>query len=195
MKLVKMFALCAVLAVSGKAQLVLETFDSETRTGAVVFGTTWVNQITQNATTLTVGGTASDDNGWGAANLNINGTNFSFLEITAQRDAGHNAATALTITFEDDNFNPFTLQVPTSSFAIGSLTTVSIPVSWGSFSSSSITGWTIGGGTSGLNAFRMTFDNLALATTQAIPEPSTYAMLAAGLLVVGFTVRRRMVRS
>jgi hypothetical protein len=64
-----------VCAASGGAQTVLlETFDAGATTGAVRTGTSWVSNTTQNATTLTVGRNARDDNGWGAAGLCFNAT-------------------------------------------------------------------------------------------------------------------------
>jgi hypothetical protein len=41
-----------------------------------------VGNTTQNATTLTVGGNARDDNGWGATGLSLNATGMNVLTVT-----------------------------------------------------------------------------------------------------------------
>ena len=50
------------------ANLILTNF-APTDPGSARAGTSWVGQVTQNANTLTVGGTAADDNGWGTTGL------------------------------------------------------------------------------------------------------------------------------
>ncbi len=47
------------------------------------------------------------------------------------------------------------------------------------------------GGAMGNPAMRINFDGSTISAVSPIPEPSTYAMLMAGLLAVGFVARRR----
>lgn len=51
----------------------------------------------------------------------------NFLTVTAQRDAGNSAAT-FAIQFEDRDLNTQIFSVSMSAFAIGSLTSVHIPI-------------------------------------------------------------------
>src|ERR1035437_5573217 len=152
-------------ALGASAQTIsLDNFNSGSATGSVKAGTSWVGNVVKNSTTITVGGTARDDNGWGTATASINATGMSYITITAERNSG-NAAPSLVVEFDDINLHSQIFTVSTSSFAIGNLTQVQIPItSWGSVDPAHITGWTIGGGTTppGIAAFAMTFDDLAL---------------------------------
>lgn len=161
--------LLAVLLCVGtcRAQtILLDSFNAGATTGSVRAGTSWVGNVTPGATTLTVGGTARDDNGWSASGLSLNATGMNFITVTAQRDAGNTAAT-FSIQFEDQNLNTQVFSVSMSAFAIGSLTTVQIPIpAWtGGFAPTQITSWSIGGGGVGTTPFRMTFDHLAFSAT------------------------------
>ena len=146
--------------------MLLDSFNAGSTTGSVRAGTTWVGQTTPNATTLTVGGAAQNDNGWAATGLTLNATGMNFITVTAQRDAG-NAASTFAIQFEDRNLNTQIFSVSMAAFAIGSLTSVQIPITaWAAgFSPTQITSWNIGGGGLGTTPFRMTFDHLALNAT------------------------------
>src|SRR5688500_16427063 len=95
---------CVSLVVTAAGQVVLDNFNAGSATGAVRAGTSWVNNVTHSATTISVGGTARDDNGWGATGQSINASTLNFLSVTAQRDTGH-AATSFVIQFEDRNLN------------------------------------------------------------------------------------------
>ena len=167
-------ALGALLsATAGFSQaIILDTFNSGAATGSVRTGTSWVGQTTQNAGTLTVGGGALDDNGWGATRLSLNATGMNFLAITAQRDTGHTAP-SFVIQFEDRNLNTQVFSVNASAFTTGSLATVQITLgNWSSgFDRTQITGWSIGGGSVGTAPFRMTFDHLQLSATAASGVP------------------------
>jgi hypothetical protein len=187
-KLAALLAFLTAFACQGFSQIVLDDFNTGTATGAIVGGTSWVGQVTQNATTITIGGTAKDDNGWGTTSVNINGSSFSYLLVTGQVDVGNTGSNSFVIQFEDSALNTNIFSVPTSAFT-STMTTVPIAISWtGGFDATQITGWNIGGGSTGTFAWRMTLDNMTLAT--AVPEPSTYAMIA-GVLALGFVAWRR----
>lgn len=182
--------LALVAACTAPAQvIVLDTFDGSAGTG-ILSRTTWTGpgNVVFNGTTITVGNTAQNDNGWGTTSAVINATGMNFITVIAQRDAG-NGSPFFVVSFEDSALNTQIFQVSAFSFATGALTTVQIPISsWGSVNPADITGWTIGGG-NGTVPFAMTFDNLAL-TSSAIPEPATSAALA-GALVLGLSLWRR----
>lgn len=151
------------------AQIVLDNFNSGTRTGAVVSGVngaSWVGSITQNPTTITVGSPATDTNGYGVTGLNLNASAMTYVRITAQRDTG-NVNPSFVVTFEDTSLNSAIFSVSSAAFTLGTLTQVQIPISsWGAgFDATQIGGWSIGGGSVGTTAFRMTFDNLALGSS------------------------------
>jgi hypothetical protein len=176
-----------------EAQITLDTFGNPGATGAVIASSSWNGNVSQTTTTMTVN--AHDDNGWGTTSVNINASSMNYVNFTALRDAS-NAASTLTIQFEDASLNTKVYTVATSSFAVGSLTTVSVALTNFSngFDTTSITGWNIGGGNNASNGpvFAMTFDNLSLSATP-IPEPSTYAAIF-GLSCLGLAVARKYKR-
>ncbi len=159
--------------------------------GAVRADSSWVGQVTQNTSSITVAGTAADDNGWGATGLALNAATFTSLSITAQRNVGNETPT-LFLQFEDRNSLTKVYSINTSLFAFGTLTTVQIPLTgWTvDFGPSDIAAWNIGGGSVGTIPFRMSFDEISFGTS-AIPEPSTYAALLGALALLGATLRRR----
>lgn len=175
---------------------VLDNFDSGSASGAVNPSTSWSGNVTQNSTTITVGVNAKNDSGWGLSYGSSlqNFSNWNFIAITGQIDAG-NATTSISVGFFDDNGDSQAFSVLTSSFQLGTPTTVYIPLVWSTVDPTLIAGWNIGGGapSPGQNTFRMTFDNLALTltSTPAVPEPSTYAQIALGLGALGFFAYRR----
>jgi hypothetical protein len=177
--------------------IVLDTFDAGAASGYVLPSTSWAGRVTQNATSITVGNFALNDNGWGATSLNIDATGMAFINITAQRDAGHPDGGVLSVQFTDrtpsGNYTSFS--VSTSLFALGSPTSVAIAIgSWESpFDFTQIGTWSIGGGAPGLADFRMTLHHLELSAT-AIPEPSTIAALL-GAAAFGAAVYSRRRRS
>jgi hypothetical protein len=173
--------------------LLLSSFNGAPADGATLTGSSWVGQVTQNTGTLTVAGTAVDDNGWGARGLSLNASAMTYLAITAQRDTG-NLAPTLFFQFEDQIVRTRVLSLSTSLFAIGTPTTVHVALpSWTiDFGSNALSGWSLGGGGVSSSdttvAFRMTFDQIAF--TSAIPEPATYAALL-GLIALGLVGYRR----
>ncbi len=178
--------------------LLLSSFNGTPASGATLTGSSWVGQVTQNPGTLTVAGTAVDDNGWGARGLSLDTSAMTYLAITAQRDTG-NLAPTLFFQFEDQNIRTRVLSLSTSLFAIGTPTTVHVALpSWTiDFGSNALSGWSLGGGGVSSSdttvAFRMTFDQIAF-TTSAIPEPATTAALL-GLTALGVAAYRRRRRS
>jgi hypothetical protein len=181
---------------STPASVLLSSFGSLPGSGSVLTGTSWVGQVTQSAHSITVGGTAADDNGWGARGLSLDTTGMNFLTITAQRETGNQAPT-LFFQFEDQTLRTRVLSVSMSLFAVGTPTVVQIPLqSWTiDFGSSSLSGWSVGGGGVGYGdtavPFRVTLDAVSFSAS-AIPEPGTCALLA-GFVAFGAvtTCRRR----
>lgn len=177
-------------ALMDPSPILLSGFSGGSTDGAVRSGTTWVGQTTQHADTLSVGGTARDDNGWGATRLSVDASAMLYLNITAQRDAGH-AAPTLFIQFEDLSLQTKVISVGTSHFALGMQTLVQVPLTgWTiDFGPGQITSWSLGGGSVGTTDFRMTFDSLSFTAT-AIPEPAGIAAIAAAAALFA-AVRRR----
>jgi len=184
----------ASLCTKASAQIVvLDDFTTGVQIGEGVVTplSSWVGQVTQNLTTITIGGTAKDDNGWRSLNLTtFDASGKNFITITGQLDLG-NAASFFNVQFFDAASGSQAFSISSSSFTTG-MTTVSIPLGpWTTANPTILNGWSIGGGgttTTGPD-FRMTLDQLALSSS-AIPEPGTYAALT-GILTLGFAVWRR----
>ncbi len=190
----KLIGLLATSALFCSAQVyVLDNFNTGTATGSVDANTSWNGQLTQNVSTLTVGGTAKDDSGWvytfGAP---VDFSAYGYVALTAQREAANVAANMSLSLMDDVSGNSTTITFNTSLFSVGSLTTVVLPITW-TTASDAIAGWNLGGGqaTPGLVAFRMTFDNLQLQTTSAVPEPTTYAAIFGAAAMAMVAYRRR----
>lgn len=171
--------------------IVLDTFDSATTAGSIRPSTTWTGQVTQNTTSITVGGAAQNDNGWGASSLNLDLTGMASVSITAQRNTG-NLTPALFLQFEDRaaSTNTHVVSIDASLFSFTEPTTVLVPL--GTFSSeflvSGVGSWSIGGGGLGTEDFRMTLYHLELSAI-SVPEPATAVLL--GLALTGITAYQR----
>ncbi len=188
--------LLALLAAKAAAQtIVLDDFTTGVQAGegSVIGGSTWVGQVTQSATTITIGGTARDDNGWRASGLtSFDASAMQFITVTGLFDPT-NAATSFNVEFVDVFSATQAFSISSSAFT-SSMTTVNIPIgAWSGIDPTQLNGWTIGGGNFATTGpvFRMTLDQLAL--TSAIPEPATAALLA-GVVTAGFAWWRRRAR-
>jgi hypothetical protein len=179
-------------SIAGAQTIVLDNFNTGTVAGGTKSGSSWVGQTTLNGTALVVGGTAANDNGWEDTGLTLDLSAMNYIFVTGQRDAGHDAGNSFVIEFLDGSLNAQQFTVSTSSFLVGSMSTVQITISgWGAVNPADITDWSFGGGTAppGSLPFRMTFDNLSVSASP-IPEPSTYAAMV-GALALGLAVWRR----
>ena len=173
-------------AVIRAQQIDVETFNNPGATGAVIPGSSWVNNVTRGPDAITVAGTALDVNGWGASGQSLNATGMAFVTIFAQRD-GSNVAPSLVLQFEDAQLRTHTLSVSTALFALGTLTAVQMPLGPlpSGFNLAQITGWSIGGGTPGIVAFRMTLDHLTLSATAVLSAPTITMQPADRVISVG----------
>ncbi len=170
--------------------LVLSSFDGTAASGGIRPGTTWVGQVTQGTGYITIGGSARDDNGWGATGLTLDATGMNSITITGQRNVGH-VAGSLFLQLEDRAIGTRIFAFDSTLFAVGTPTQVQIVIGvWSSdFDFTQISGWNIGGGGVGQQDFRMTLQNVTLSAS-AIPEPSTCAAIM-GATLLGFAFLRR----
>jgi len=187
-KLTIALGLFALAGVAQAQTIVLDNFNSPGASGSITVGSSWVGQVTVNPTTITVGGSAKDENAWSVPNTVINATGMNFIAITASVDAG-NLAPNIVVGFSDGALDHDVFSVNTSLFT-SSLSTVYIPVAWTSVDPTDVEEWDIGGGTNGITTFHVTFDNLAFSATGPIPEPATYAAIL-GATALGFVAYRR----
>ena len=180
-----------------QAQLTLDDFNTGTTNGTAVAGSTWATpgNLTYNATSMTVGGTAKDDAGleFNAPGF-MDGTGFDQISVTALVDPSNTAANfVFVLTTFGAGFEAKPFQVAMTSFT-STLSTINIPIDWTGLTQNQIIGWTFGGGNPAADGssplFRMTIDNIALTSTSPVPEPSTYAALA-GALALGVVFWRR----
>ena len=186
--------ICLGLAASAQGQTILLDDFSGTM-GGVKPSSTWEGNVTLSNGTLSTIGTAKDDNGWRWIGPSFDATGMNYILVTAKLDAGHNSSTFFTVQFNDSSFNTLVFSVSTASF-LSDLSTVHIALNgWdgpGGFNHTQITGWSIGGGSPGSVAYRMTFDNLELSDSlPAIPEPATSAAIL-GLFGLGCAVVVRL---
>ncbi len=183
--------LLALAAPAAAQTLVLDTFNNPGAAGGTIVGSSWVGNVTRNSDTITVGGTAKDDNGWGALNLSLNAGTTTTLTLTAQLDAG-NAAASLNIQFNDAALKFHVVTIPAASFSLGTLTSVSVQVAWPSgFDPTRIIDWSIGGGTTGVSSLRMTFGELSLGGGNAVAilaQPTNSGVVSGSNAVFQVTV-------
>ncbi len=153
----------------------VENFNNPGAIGAVIPGSTWVNNVTRNPENIVVGGGATDVNGWRGTNQSLNATGMNFLTMFARRDTG-NEAPFLVVSFYDSGLRSHQISVSTSLFGFGTITAVQVPIgAWPSgFKPAEISEWDIGGGTPppGTSAFRMTLDHLVLSPTATLTAPT-----------------------
>jgi hypothetical protein len=178
------FSCCAML-VSAQS-ISVENFNNPGATGAVILGSSWVNNVTRGPDAITVAGTALDINGWGASGQSIDATGMAFVTIFAKVDSG-NVAPSLVLQLIDSALKSHLVSVSTSLFASGAITAVQVPLGTfpDGFNRANITEWTIGGGTNGIVAFRMTLDHLTLSATALLSAPTITMQPADRVIGVG----------
>lgn len=178
--------LAVVAPVVVHAQILLDDFNAlnGTLTGS------WVgNASIVSSQYLQVGGNATNVNGYERLNVSIDASGMAFIEVIGRRDAGHDISTNVVFEFLDSELDAVSFLVPSSSFSDSAFSTVYIPVDFTLnpfFDPTNIESWSFGGGSTGGQNFRMSFDN---AQFTAVPEPSTVFLLCLG--VVGLAACRR----
>jgi hypothetical protein len=182
------------LEASAPTMIRLSSFSGDAASGSIRSGTTWEGNVAQGAASITIGGTARDDNGWGKTGLALDVSGMNFITITAQRDTGNQAGT-LFLQLEDLRLTTSVFSVDTSLISFDTPTQVQISITgWPvGFDSTNITGWNIGGGGLGTQDFRMTLYGVDLSAT-AIPEPAEIAALSGLVALAAAAYRRRSVK-
>ena len=164
----------------------LENFSATGATGAVRPGSTWVGNVQRLTETIVVGGTAKDDNGWGGTSAGLNLSAMRYVTITGQRNAG-NEAPFVVLELRDANLNPHVVSASSAQFSNTAPTAVEVSLgTWSAgFNPAQVREWTIGGGTVGLLAFRMTLDHIAFAASGSALAPVITAQPADVLATLG----------
>lgn len=167
-------SLLASALLAPAAEINVDNFKQPGATGAVLAGSSWVNNVTRTPETIVVGGNARDDNGWGAIGQSINAEALNYVTIYAQLNSG-NSAPSFVLQLEDEpTLKTHRVSVSTSSFRVGEITAVQVPLGpWpAGFNRARIGGWNIGGGTTGVVPLRMTFDHLVLSSNATLSAPT-----------------------
>ena len=192
-KLVTLLAFSIALStLTGKAEITISDFSNLAGENPVFSGS-WNNgtpQFTQQSGFISIepvnGGNPSESGDF-AVTLSspLNLTSQPNIALTARFDL-NNADTTISVGFTDGNLNTvsaifagFTSSFSTIQVARNSFT--------GDFDWSNVSDYAIGGGNpAGSATVRWSVDSLT-----AVPEPSTYALMALGGLVLLFMARRR----
>ncbi|MCX6951520.1 MAG: PEP-CTERM sorting domain-containing protein [Verrucomicrobia bacterium] len=186
-KILPLLSVLLLLATPAGAQmvLVLDDFTAGTQPREGAATGTWVGQVTQNATTISINGTAGSGS-WGAFNLvpTFSAVGMNSIAITGHLDPG-STAPSFSVVFFDTDLGSQSFTVAAGLFPTEFTTTVGVPIgAWVTADPTKLNGWAI----SGSDTIHMTLDQIAL--TSPIPEPGTYAALA-GVLALGFAAWRR----
>jgi len=183
---IKAILLGVALASEAFAQIVLTNFD----TAPALFQYSWDSaaNTTLAGGLLTIGGSAVNDGAFYDINpLTGSWSSFNAIQITARKDEGNTAD--LFNFYIDTNSGEVSYAIPVyTNLFTSTLSTVTVNIpSLGSVPPNAVEVWGITTTAGGSDAFRMTFDSIALTT---IPEPSTYAAIFGALTLGGVCYRR-----
>jgi hypothetical protein len=204
----KPLALAALLATAGAAQATITVYTTlasftaatsapgtDTYTGFSITGTTpspitraaGAYGYTANASTSTFFGAGTTANPWLSTNLALDSITFNTFTGGAQAIGGNFFGSDIAGAFLAGGV---TLTATDSS---GTVTQTITGATVGSFlgfvSNTGVTSMTLAA-VQGATPVWPTVDNLVMAKVAAIPEPQTYALMLAGLGVLGFMARR-----
>jgi hypothetical protein len=115
------------------------------------------------------------------------------LQLTLTATVNTSPSGGFTVSLEDNVGIQISTNFAWSAFTIGSSTVVSVPLGAnpGGFNYTNVVNWNLNSGNNG-NALNVTLSNLSVT---AVPEPSTYALMALGGLVVFYMIRRRKIQA